>query len=367
MRILLIGEYSNVHATLAEGLRALGHSVKVVSDGDYWKDYPRDINLKRRSYGKIDTLRYLWDVKRTMHQLRDYDVVQLINPMFLELRAEHILPYYKQLRRQNGKVFLGAFGIDHFWVREGLKPDTFRYSDFYLNGTKRDYPFMRDMVRDWGQGPKGELNQLIADDCDGIITGLYEYDVCYRPYHSDKMRYIPFPINLEKVTPRQPHPEFPGVRVFIGIQQTRSEYKGTDIMLKALKRLHSKYPREMQLVIAENVPFNRYQNMMNGSDLLVDQLYSYTPGMNALLAMAKGIVAVGGGEEEYYQLQGEQTLRPVLNVLPSEQNVMDQIEQHILLDRDNLSRLSAESLQFVAKWHNHIEVAQQYVDFWKSR
>lgn len=43
MKILLLGEYSNVHWTLAQGLRALGHSVTVVSDGDGWKNYPRDI------------------------------------------------------------------------------------------------------------------------------------------------------------------------------------------------------------------------------------------------------------------------------------------------------------------------------------
>ena len=34
MRILLLGEYSNVHNTLARGLRALGHQVTVASDGD---------------------------------------------------------------------------------------------------------------------------------------------------------------------------------------------------------------------------------------------------------------------------------------------------------------------------------------------
>ena len=40
MRILLLGEYSNVHATLAEGLRMLGHEVTVASNGDFWKNYP---------------------------------------------------------------------------------------------------------------------------------------------------------------------------------------------------------------------------------------------------------------------------------------------------------------------------------------
>lgn len=49
MKILLLGEYSNVHATLARGLRNLGHEVTVVSNGDFWKDYPRDIDVSRKS------------------------------------------------------------------------------------------------------------------------------------------------------------------------------------------------------------------------------------------------------------------------------------------------------------------------------
>lgn len=35
MKILLLGEYSNVHWTLAEGLRQLGHEVTVASNGDF--------------------------------------------------------------------------------------------------------------------------------------------------------------------------------------------------------------------------------------------------------------------------------------------------------------------------------------------
>ena len=48
MKILLLGEYSNVHATLAKGLRKLGHKVTVASNGDLWKGYERDIDLARK-------------------------------------------------------------------------------------------------------------------------------------------------------------------------------------------------------------------------------------------------------------------------------------------------------------------------------
>ena len=57
MKILLIGEYSNVHWSLAEGLRQLGHQVTVVSDGDGWKNYPRDVDITRQSTGFCHTVR----------------------------------------------------------------------------------------------------------------------------------------------------------------------------------------------------------------------------------------------------------------------------------------------------------------------
>ncbi len=366
MKVLLLGEYSNVHWTLGEGLRQLGHEVTVVSNGDGWKRYKRDVDLRRRSLGFVNTFHYLRDVWRMMPNLRGFDVVQLINPVFLDLKAERILPYYKRLRKQNGKLFLGAFGIDKPWVEEGLKADTFRYSDFYVDGHLRNTPEVEEMKRTWLLGAKGKLNDYIADDCDGIIAGLYEYDVCYRRKYGHKLTFIPFPINHANVTLKQSHPEYSGIRFFIGIQISRSSYKGTDIMLRALKMLQSRYPDRMEMVVAENVPYEEYERMLSSSDVLLDQLYSYTPAMNALLAMAKGLVVVGGGEEEQYELLGERELRPIVNVRPSEQDVVEQIERRLLAEEGSVQRLSQESMAYTRRWHDHIRVAQQYVDTWQQ-
>lgn len=53
-----MGEYSNVHATLADGLRKLGHQVTVLSNGDFWKNYPRDIDLVRKPGKNIHFIVY---------------------------------------------------------------------------------------------------------------------------------------------------------------------------------------------------------------------------------------------------------------------------------------------------------------------
>ena len=110
MKILLIGEFSNIHWTLAEGLRKLGHEVCVVSDGNHWKNYRRDINLYRATNSKVDAVKYIADLLRILPKLRGYDVVQIVNPCFLHLKPERSLPIYRYLRRNNKKIFLGAFG-----------------------------------------------------------------------------------------------------------------------------------------------------------------------------------------------------------------------------------------------------------------
>lgn len=374
MRILLVGEYSNVHWTLAEGLRALGHEVTVVSDGDHWKGYRRDIDLRRRSLGKWDTLRYVLQTKCLWPRLKGYDVVQLINPVFLDLRAERILPYYQQLRKQNGRLFLGSFGIDKPWVEEGLKPDTFRYSDFYLFGQRRDNVDTRQMEADWLRGPKGVLFDYVANDCDGIIASLYENYRCCQPRYQGKLHFIPFPINRnsqnnqsfqKKISPYERESERV-LHFFIGLQRTRSVYKGTDIMLRALERLKEKYPDRMEIVIAENVPFKQYCEMMNHSDVLLDQLYSYTPAMNALQAMSQGLVVVSGGEPEHYALLGETELHPIINVQPTEDDVFQQIEQRLLLHPEALEQLSRDSIEYVRRHHNPVHVAQQYLEVWSK-
>ena len=103
MKILLLGEYSNVHATLAKGLKTLGHEVVVASNGDFWKNYPRDIDLARRN-GKLGGLALLAKIGCLLPAWRGYDVVQIINPLFVELKAERIFPIWRYLRRNNKKM-----------------------------------------------------------------------------------------------------------------------------------------------------------------------------------------------------------------------------------------------------------------------
>ena len=365
MRILLLGEYSNVHNTLAKGLRELGHQVTVASDGDSWKDYPRDIDLKRDLESRTGRISFLRRLFRALPKMRGYDIVQLINPIFFELKAERIMPFYNYLRRHNKKVLMGAFGMDYYWASVNTDIRPLRYSDFNFGDQPRTDIEAQRFRNEWIGTPKETLCRQIAKDCDAIPAGLYEYWATYNevPELRDKMRFIPYPIQMPEIY----RTAFYGgpLKLFVGISRGRNAYKGTDIMLSAAQKLQQKYPDKLELKIVEGVPFDEYTRILEGSDAILDQLYSYTPSMNALLAMSKGIIVVGGGEPENYDILNEKELRPIVNVQPNEESVYQELEK-LILSPDRIPELKRQSVEYIKRHHDYIKVAQQYLDLYSG-
>lgn len=360
MKILLLGEYSNVHATLATGLRRLGHEVCVMSDGDGWKDYPRDVDLSRRS-GILGKMSFLWRLVKALPRMRGYDVVQIINPMFLELKAERMMTFYRYIRRHNAKVVMGAFGLDYYWVSVNHELRPMRYSDFNIGDESRSDDVAQSDYREWVGTVRETLTKAIAKDADAIVAGLYEYFVTYELAEEgrlkEKLVYIPLPIVIpDNVRPRKTDGK---LRIFIGISKGRSAYKGTDIMLEAAREVEAQYPDRMELRVAEGLPFDEYRRIIDDSDVLIDQLYGYSPAMNALLAMSKGIVTVGGGEPEHYELLGERELRPIVNVEPTRESVFRALES-LVLHPEKVDEMKRESVAYVRRHYDFVQVARQY-------
>lgn len=362
MKILLLGESSGLHCNLAEGLRALGHEVCVASDGGGWKNYPRDIALDRPTDSLRDGVSCLLSILRHLPRFRGYDVVQINSPYFLRLRSERTLPIYRYLQRHNRKVFLGAFGTDYYYTRACMETDTFRYSDFKTGDRYRATSSNQITLQDWYRGGAARATREIAETCDGIIACLWEYYASYQPLFPEKTTFIPLPIDRRGITSRiRTVPE--KLNFFIGIQSARSDVKGTDILYPVLQAVQSKYPDRCRITAVSDVPYVRYQQLMDEADVQLDQLYSYTPSMNSLLAMAKGVTVVGGGEPENYEILNETELRPIVNVLPDEQDIYEKLEK-IVLHKEHIPELSAQSIEYVAKHHDHIEIARRYLRFW---
>jgi len=365
MKILLLGEYSNLHWTLAEGLKTLGHEVVVASDGDGFKNHTRDIDLFRNSSNIPDTFKAIKKVYQNLNNFKNYDIVQLINPCFTSLNVEINKYLYRFLRKNNKKIFLGAFGDDAYWLKACLDKKTFRYSEFYIGDEKNNLAGNEHIGKIWKSGGRREkLNSEIAKTCDGIIACLYEYYVSYKPFYQDKLTYIPLPVNLSAISVKE-NRFSDKIRFFIGINKTRTQFKGTDRFYKMLIEVKKKYSHRVEIHTIESIPYNQYIDILENSDVVLDQLYSYSPAMNGLLALAKGKVLVSGGESEMYDLLKEDINRPIINVLPFDSDIIEKLEK-IILEKDNIPVISGNGRKFVQKHHDHIKVAKQYLDFWQK-
>lgn len=365
MKILLMGEFSNVHATLADALRKKGHYVTVASHGDVWKNYPRDIDLR---WNQSSRLSYYWFrvklIWLALFRFKGYDVVQYINPTALWVKQSVSIWFFNQLKKHNKLMVYGVFGDDYLTVDRMLDTDRLQYSDFVYDGRIINASYNLHRIKD--KQRQKPLWECMVRGSTYFIAGAYDCYVVYdSPEYAGRLFYIPFPIKCAESSSRH----FDGicpVRILLGIQRKRMLVKGTDMLLPLFRRLEQKYPERIELSIVENIPFEEYNKMLRDADVVVDQLYSVCPAMNALETMKYGAITVSGGEEVFYDFIGEQTLRPIINLRPFDDEGNLKILEDILLTPENLNRMSRESIEFIKKYHDSDIVAEKYLEIWKK-
>ena len=393
MKILLIGEASFLHNTLKKGLVERGHRVTTMSDGNGWHDAPRDIDLRRDGrWGKLSGLRVVWQLLRHLPQLCGNDVVQIHNYQFVPLMYRWNTLLLRFLKLTNRRVVKGCFGDD---------PQIFRrqaqgvpaYSDTYWSGQLQNADQHRDRIAEVVEHGAEASWRKTTRMADALVACLYEYWLDYNePPYAAKLHYIPLPIECEEMvrwcdgemvkcvgndTPSHPNDsQLPTnlttspshhLTILIGLQPKRDFMKGAMKIATFVEEVARRHPGKVQIKYVEGVPYDEYMHLLAEADVLVDQLYSYTPSMNSLAAMARGTVVIGGGEEEYYEFIGEKTLRPIINVrpdVPDEENIAT-IERALFTD-GMLERMAQESIQFVHKYHDYRLVAKQYEQLYYS-
>jgi len=386
MRILLFGEYSNVHHTLCEALRRAGHEVLLISDGDGWKDYPRDIDLRRKQEGPLGSLRYLMELAVLLPKLRDYDVVQIINPIFLDVKARWNKRVFDYLKKHNGIVSVGCFGDDYYIISRMQDDKYLSYTDFYAAGRKIEHDVNCRRINAWIHSSKAELTRYVMNRADCLVPCLYEYWKVYdTPEFRSRLHYIPLPIDkgMGKKTEDAAFNDvsFAGhsrVRVLFAAQKIRGQMKGTDQIEPLLDRMASEFPDKVELDKIESVPFDEYQHFVAKADVVVDQLYSFTPAMGALESMRQGKVVISGYEPEYREFlkglskdnsnpQFMDTLLEspgIINLRPFDDAHNYEILKETLTDRNKIAQLQRNSQAFVRIFHDADDVARQFISSW---
>lgn len=367
MKILLIGDASHYHRTLAEGLRRHGHTVCVASEGSSWMNTGRDVDLQRRLPGPFGGALLWTRVNTTLRSmLRGWDVVQLCGPTFMQLRPERLRVLFDRLRRHNGSVCLTAIGTDTAFI--DMCKDTncpLEYSEWRVDRKPTEFALSErgKLLSLWQAKELSEFSKYIYDNVDGAVTALYEYQLSMkRVIDADRIAYGGIPIDTNEIKRCTNGTDAP-IRILLPSHIGREQEKGIPELSGIADALARKYPEKVEIMPVQNLTYADFLTKIAMSDIVLDQLYSYTPATTALLAMAMGKTVVTGAEKDFNAFQGCDT--PAINVDPRcPERIIPIVEK--FLDRKALADNAGKARRYVIE-HNDCEVvARRYEDFWEK-
>ncbi|MFC4656868.1 glycosyltransferase [Rheinheimera marina] len=354
MKITLLGEFSGFHNNLKSGLQLLGHQVQLVAGGDGYKKLAVDVSLDSRFSGVFGKAERVIRGFLAVCNLHGQDLVQLVNPVIFPQGIGLNQRLIRQLMKQNGKIALSACGDDNFFVSQGIHQ--MRYNPIsealHYDYRREQHPYDNPTDRAW--------NLELAQQVDHIIPVMHEYELAYRDF-SNTGPCIPLPVDCGLIN-FEPLKATKKIVVFHGLN--RYGFKGTRYVEQAFEILSRRYPTQLELVIKGGMPLKDYLALMRQTHVVIDQVNSYSCGMNALYALAMGKVVIGGAEPESLKALGIDK-SPVINVIPEVASIVSAVER-VLHQKNDIEELSLLSRQFVEQVHSHSKVAELYLRRWNT-
>lgn len=358
MKILLFGEFSGFFNCLKDGLVALGHEVFLASNGDIFKDYPSDFRWDAHIATKLGPFGPIFNFGNIMlhrDKLKGFDVVLLIEPNNISRFRTLNAPVYEYLLKHNNKVFLSGSG------------DNASMFDYWYNSNTKYHEYYKGYLIDsngngmYCNNPKmAEWERYLIEKVDGYIPIWYEYAEPYRHYKNCK-RTVRIPVNISNFE-YKPNLLHDGKIVFYhGI--TRA-CKGTRFIQPAFEKMKKSYGDKAEFICAAKLPFDEYMKVVEKTNVIVDDANSFSIAMNGLFSLAKGKLIMGGAEPIANAEYGY-AYNPVFNINPDVDQICSVIED-IISRKEEIEAIGQTGRKFVEEYHNHIDVAKEYVKIFEE-
>jgi glycosyltransferase involved in cell wall biosynthesis len=374
MKILLVGEYSNLHNTLKLGLEANGHDVLLIGTGDAFKQYPVDINVRGRFFQDNTVLNFLRQIifrltkfdiaalethRRTtiaLKKLGSFDVIQLINEYPFQTPYPLERKLIKKLAEKTVRLVLLASSDDYIYLNNIDKlphhpmrstTKNFPYSDLYLTKRhKRFHDFVFSLKK-----------QVISTD--------FDYHTIYKDENlSDYFGMIPNPVNLDALS-AVPFPAITEkIIIFHGINRSNYYKKGNDLFEKALGQIKREFKEKVEIITAESLPYTEYIKKYDTAHIVLDQTYALDQGYNALEAMAKGKVVFTGAGDAFCAFYNLPENSVAIHTIPDAEKIAKNL-QKLLKNPEKLVEISENAREFIERYHDYEEIAEKYVRAWE--
>ena len=377
MKVLLVGEYSHLHNSLKDGLQALGHEVFIIGRNDGFKNFPVDFPIEKKwdsgLLKKVKVILYKlsgFDISSFLtyrqflkfkKQCSGFDVVQLINENSFECQPYFEKKIISHLLKNNQKLYLLSCGYDYLNVKYCFENPSFKsVFPLYLNH-KIDKKSFGNVLK-FQEKAFYKLHQFIYKNSRGIIASDFDYHL---PLLGNEkyLGLIPNPINIEKL-PFEPLNFEDKIIIFHGINNDNYLKKGNDYFEKALETIKQKYASKIEVITVRSVPYSEYINLYNRCHILLDMVYAYDQGYNALEAMAKGKVVFTGAETEfteYYNLSE----KVCINAISKVDCLVNELS-FLIENPDEITAIGKRARAFIEEHHHYKKIAEKYIQKWNE-
>jgi len=353
MKILLLGDYSALQLNLQEGLIELGHDVTLVSHGDDWKKIGNDISLQSKKKGFIGKLerKYILPLK-LLPKLIDYDIVQFIGPILFSQSFGYNEKLISYIIKHNKKSFLLAAGDNSIYWENARKLRYWPNEEARSIDGETKYTWAKPRIRRW--------NYKMASMVDGIIPITYSYAIGHEQF-GNLCNTIPIPMNISQI---QYHDNIVNDKIVLFHGLNRIGFKGTKYIKKAMEIIKARYPDKVEIIIKGNMPLNEYLEVIQRTNLILDQTFGYNYGVNAVYSLAMGKVTLSGCEPECLKEFNIES-SPVINILPDVDQIVSVLED-LVLHPEKIPEIGKASRKYAEELHDYKKIAQQYIDTWNN-
>jgi len=195
---------------------------------------------------------------------------------------------------------------------------------------------------------------------DTTVIALPDYS------HVEKMLgnsiHIPLPIRWESV--KWSPPSFSEAKIKIVHTATRKYFKGTDIVEIAMQTVMKRH-KNVEYHLVSGFSYEKYLEIMQAADIVIDQVWSHSMGMSGLLMLAMGKIVLSGNTEYGVAHAPWQRESQAINASPDPEVLAETIcslieSWHEMKDRPE------KGLAYIKKYHDPRVVAQQYYEHWEG-
>ncbi len=250
-------------------------------------------------------------------------------------------------------------GVDYL-VAKHLIEKKERYSIMNPYFENQEFKKEYDFIFDFLKPSHKKTHDLVYQN----IKGVYASDIDYiNPIKSETkfLGLLPNPINTDKIKFIDLKIDNK-IKIFLGINSGTYHTKGITFFEKALEVICKKYEDKIEIIIAQNLPYKDYIKLYDSSHIVLDQVYAFDQGYNALEAMAKGKVVFTGAEKEfenYYNLQDE----VAINALPDVDYLVTTLS-YLIENPAKITEIGIRARKFIEDEHDYKIIAEKYLKIW---